>query len=86
MIKLVRKILIFVAGGSDDPKPAGNELCQRYARCLTCNRIVHFSRTVKSWIYDDGTFHSGHLLEFPIEWITSTPPIQIKIEERRATH
>ena len=59
--------LTFLAGGVGDPKPARNELSKRYARCLTCNRIVHFSGTVKRWVYDDGTFHTGHLVEFPID-------------------
>ena len=63
------KSLIFVAGSVGDPKPARNEPSKRYARCLTCNRIVHFSRAVMRWVFDDGTFHTGHLVEFPIDWL-----------------
>lgn len=74
--------LIFVAGGTDDPRPACNALSKRYARCLTCNRIVHFSRTVERWIFDDGVYHSEHLLEFPIDWITTTESMRIKVEVR----
>ncbi len=63
------KYVQFTAGDADDPRPLENEFSKRFARDLDCNRIVHFSKVVKRWVYDDGTFHTGCLLEFPGEWI-----------------
>ncbi len=73
----------FIAGDDDDPKPADNELGRRFGPCLTCNRILHFSRIMKCWVYDDGTFHTGHLVEFPAEWIPVRTPIQIKVQPQQ---
>jgi hypothetical protein len=73
----------FRAGSLDDPQPSDNELAKRFGRCLTCNRIVHFSRTLRRWVYDDGTFHTGHLIEFPFEWIPIKTPIQVKVQPRQ---
>jgi hypothetical protein len=63
------KVLRFTAGTAQDPRPLENSFSKRFARDLSCNRIVHFSLILKTWTYDDGTFHSRCLLEFPVEWI-----------------
>ena len=82
-MRLASTTFTFTASGSDDPKPVDNELAKRFGRCLMCNRIIHFSRPLIRWIYDDGTFHTGHLVEFPIEWVIKKERIKIKIETRR---
>jgi hypothetical protein len=64
---------VFQAGGPADPRPASNPLERRFARDLDCNLIVHFSPILKTWVYDDGAFHTGCRLEFPVEWI---PPFE----------
>ncbi len=50
-------VKVFQAGGPEDPREG------RLGRCLPCNRIVHYSRTLGKWVYDNGTFHTGHLIE-----------------------
>jgi hypothetical protein len=80
LLHTVFSTLIVKAGSFDDPQPSDNELAKRFGRCLTCNEIVHFSRIVNRWVYDEGTFHTGHLIEFPIDWIPLKTPIQIKIQ------
>jgi hypothetical protein len=65
-IKYVR----FTAGSEQDPKPQGNLLAERFARCLTCQTvIVHWSTALKAWVDDGGHYHTRHELEFPEEWI-----------------
>lgn len=60
----------FIEGSVQDPKPVGNPLSQRLARCLTCiTIIVHFSVPLGKWVSDDGKFHTNHVLEFPVAWL-----------------
>jgi uncharacterized protein YchJ len=63
------EFVVFVAGSASDPQPLENEFSKRFARDLDCNRIVHFSKVTKKWVYDDGTFHSRCRLEFPAAWL-----------------
>ena len=58
MEELVERRIKFIAGSPADPRPQGKIGC-----CLSCNRIVHYSPIVKAWVYDNGTFHTGHLIE-----------------------
>jgi hypothetical protein len=74
------EFVTFIAGTPADPRPVNNEFCKRFARDLTCNLVVHFSRGVKKWVYDDGTFHTDHLLEFPENWI---PKVALETPTRR---
>jgi hypothetical protein len=62
-------VKVFEAGSGEDPRPLENSFSKRFARDLDCNRIVHYSRILQTWVYDDGTFHSDCRLEFPVEWI-----------------
>ena len=59
----------FTAGTRGDPKPAENEQIRRYARCVKCNKIIHFSPTAGRWVDDGGHFHTGHEIEFPERWL-----------------
>jgi hypothetical protein len=62
------KYIRFQAGTRADPKPASNPREKRLARCVTCRTfIVHYSPTVARWI--DDHFHTGHVIEFPEEWL-----------------
>ncbi len=64
------KHIRFVAGSCADPKPDSNPLRTRFARCLECRTIiVHYSRSVAKWVDDSGRYHSGHILDFPREWL-----------------
>jgi hypothetical protein len=60
----------FTAGSHEDPRPESNPLERRFARCMNCNIIVHFSVVLKKWVDDSGRYHSTHTLEFPAEWLT----------------
>ncbi len=51
-------VKVFQAGSSADPGSPG-----KLGRCLSCNRIVHHSRALRKWVYDNGTFHTGHIIE-----------------------
>ncbi len=63
-------MLAFASGSLEDPKPLVNERSKRFARCTTHNRIVHFSKVLLKWTYDDGSFHnSGCELENPRDWL-----------------
>lgn len=57
----------FIAGGAQDPRPAGNPLEKRFARCEGCNVIVHYLPALGAWVDDSGRYHTGHVLEFPRE-------------------
>lgn len=78
--------LNFVAGSTKDPRPAGNPLLKRFGRCLNCNRIVHFSVDLLKWVYDDGTFHTAHVVEFPVDWLSANALIQLGISLDRGEH
>jgi hypothetical protein len=52
----------FIAGGPDDPRDQAT-----IGRCVDCNRIVRYSRVLEKWVYDNGQFHNGHLIEVPQE-------------------
>jgi hypothetical protein len=55
--EIKRSALRFVAGGRDDPR-RGQGLC------LNCpGRIVHYQEATRTWIYDDGSSHTGHTIE-----------------------
>jgi hypothetical protein len=62
-------MLVFVSGSRDDPQPLASILSRRFARCISHNRIVRFSKVLLKWVYDDGTFHTGCELESPKEWL-----------------
>jgi hypothetical protein len=64
-------IFVFVAGSAADPRPVDNKLSERLARDLDHGIIVHFSQVLRKWGYDDGAFHTGCRLEFPVAWLPS---------------
>jgi hypothetical protein len=67
--------LRFQAGSRADPKPAVNPREKRLARCVTCRTIiVHFSRSLGKWVDDGGRYHTGHMIEFPQDWIPEAAP------------
>lgn len=51
---------VFRAGSPADPRSPS-----KLGRCLSCNRIVHYSPALRKWVYEDGTFHTNHLIEVP---------------------
>jgi len=55
----------FVAGSSEDPRPGDMPREKRFARCISCNKIIHWSLCFKAWVCDEGKYHSGHELEYP---------------------
>jgi hypothetical protein len=66
---LNQTVKVFMAGGTEDPRPARNPRDRRFARCVTDNTIVFFSPALGKWASDSGRFHTGHLIEFPDEWL-----------------
>jgi hypothetical protein len=47
----------FVAGSPEDPRHG-------YGLCLSCpGKVVHYQELTRAWIYDDGSFHTGHKIQ-----------------------
>lgn len=67
-VTAIRALQVFRAGSAEDPRLEGNASERRFARCLDCNVIVHYSLILKRWVCDSGRFHTEHMLEFPEEW------------------
>jgi len=61
-----RSALRFIAGGPDDPR-------RGYGLCLNCpGKTVHYQEATRTWVYDDGSSHTGHLIEL----LPDTPNIR----------
>ncbi|MGP8069797.1 MAG: hypothetical protein ACLP5V_07900 [Candidatus Bathyarchaeia archaeon] len=76
-------MLVFVSGSRDDPQPLAGVPSKRFARCITHNRIVHFSKVLLKWVYEDGSFHTGCQLETPKEWLPNPIENQVALEAAR---
>ena len=67
--EIKRSAFRFIAGAPDDPR-------RGYGLCLNCpGKTVHYQEATRIWIYDDGSSHTGHLIELLPE--TERKPLEL---------